>query len=289
MKLPGGLLAAHLLALMFGLAGLLIALPNTGLWAGDPMAMQAFNFGMSYGGATHILFGAAAVFALGWKVLGPRKTVIFLIASTLISLSSELIGTGTGWPFGNYAYTDFLGYKILDHVPYTIPLSWFYMGLTSYLLGSLIATVFRFKNHVVWSIALGVYFLTAWDLVLDPAMAAPGLAVQFWVWRADGPYFGMPLQNFVGWSLTGLIFMTVSRFIWASDPPTNANSSVTIMLFTIYAANIVFAMALSAGAGLWGPVAIALVAGLLPACLVFRQLPTRKKQANPRTSIAPAR
>src|SRR5687768_12335197 len=108
MRLPIILLVAHIAALLFGLAGLLVALPNPQWWAGDPMAQRAFDFGMSYGGATHILFGAAAVFALGWRVIGPRRTVIFFVVSTVLSLGSELIGTTTGYPFGNYAYTDFL-------------------------------------------------------------------------------------------------------------------------------------------------------------------------------------
>ena len=52
----------------------------------------------------------------------------------------ELIGTSTGFPFGPYSYTSFLGIKILDHVPYSIPLSWFYMGFTSYILASMIVS-----------------------------------------------------------------------------------------------------------------------------------------------------
>ena len=271
MRLPIILLAAHIAALLFGLAGLLVALPNPQWWAGDPMAQRAFDFGMSYGGASHILFGAAAVFALGWRVIGPRRTVIFFVVSTVLSLGSELIGTTTGYPFGNYAYTDFLGYKILGHVPYTIPLSWFYLGLTAYLLGAAIVTARGWGRRTLWSLVLGVWFLTAWDLVLDPAMAAPSLAVKFWEWQIDGPYFGMPLQNLIGWSVTGLAYMALSRLLWRSDPPPITDRSTTTFLFVVYAANLGFAMALSAGAGLWQPIVVAVVVGLLPALLVFRR------------------
>ena len=271
MRLPTILLAAHLAALLFGVAGLLIALPNPQWWAGDPLAVRAFDFGMNYGGATHILFGAAAVFALAWKVIGPRKTVIFFAVSTLLSLGSELIGTTTGYPFGNYAYTDFLGYKVLGHVPYTIPLSWFYLGLTAYLLGTTIVATQGWRRRTFWSLALGVWFLTAWDLVLYPAMAAPNLAVKFWEWEIEGPYFGMPLQNLVGWSVTGLAYMALSRLLWRSDPPPVRDRYVAGFLFVVYAANLGFAMALSAGAGLWQPIVIAVVVGLIPALLVFRR------------------
>jgi uncharacterized membrane protein len=122
MKLASLFLVGHLAALLFGLAGLLVALPNPQWWSGDANAVRVFEFGMEYAGATHIVLGAAAVFVFGWVVLGPRRTVIFFLVSTLLSLSSELIGTGTGWPFGNYEYTAFLGYKVLDRVPFSIPL-----------------------------------------------------------------------------------------------------------------------------------------------------------------------
>ena len=146
----------------------------------------------------------------------PRRTVIFFLVSTVLSLSSELIGTGTGWAFGNYEYTAFLGYKILDRVPFSIPLSWFSMGLVSYLLGqSPRGQAGRAANILV--LALGVWLLTAWDLVLDPAMADPSLRVQFWTWHETGPYFGMPIQNLVGWSVTGLLYMGLSRLLWGSD------------------------------------------------------------------------
>ena len=165
---------------------------------GGCQCSSVFEFGMQYAGATHIVRRRGGLrLRLGY--LGPRRTVIFFLVSSLLSLSSELIGTGTGWPFGNYEYTAFLGYKILDRVPFSIPLSWFSMGLVSYLLGSLLAARLG-GRRTLWSLALGVWLLTAWDLVLDPAMADPSLRVQFWTWHETGPYFGMPIQNLVGWS-----------------------------------------------------------------------------------------
>jgi putative membrane protein len=268
MRLAWLLLLAHLLALTFGLAGLLVALPHPEWWAHDPTAVRVFELGMANGGAAHIVFGAAAVFVFGWVTLGPRRTLIFFAVSTLLSLASELIGTGTGWPFGNYEYTSFLGAKVLGRVPFTIPLSWFYMGFVSYLLGRALAARIGGRT-TLWSLAIGVWLLTAWDLVLDPAMADPSLSVQFWTWHETGPYFGMPIQNLVGWSVTGLAYMGLSRLLWGSDvaPPAPASARFA---FTVYAANLVFAMALSLGAGLWPPVVLAILAGLLPASLALR-------------------
>ncbi|MGB3307393.1 MAG: carotenoid biosynthesis protein [Thermomicrobiales bacterium] len=264
--LPTGLFIAHLGALIFGLIGILVMLPHPELWSGDPKAVRVFDFSMKYAGATHILLGAATMLVVGVFVLGWRKTAIFALVSTSLSLMSELIGTGTGWPFGNYAYTDFLGYKVLGRVPYSIPLSWFYMGLASYLLGSLLAARLGLQWRSLWSVILGVWFLTVWDLVLDPAMAHHSLRIQFWVWDQTGPYFGMPIKNFIGWSLTGLVFMAISRALWREDA-VFAPWELAIPL-GIYIANLIFAMVLSAGVGLWIPIALAAVLGMVPALAI---------------------
>jgi putative membrane protein len=263
--LPYGVFAAHLGALVFGLVGILVMLPHPELWAKDPNAVKVFDFSMKYAGATHIILGAATMLVVGVLMLGWRKTLAFAVISGGISLASELIGTGTGWPFGNYEYTSFLGYKVLGRVPYSIPLSWFYMGLASYLLGTLLADRLRLPHRSVWSVGLGVWFLIVWDLVLDPAMAHESLRIQFWVWDEVGPYFGMPVKNFIGWAFTGLVFMALSRFVWRADArPTPATMRIPL---AIYLVNLVFAMVLSGAVGLWGPILIAMVLGGIPAVM----------------------
>lgn len=267
-RIPLALVVAHLVALVFGLVGLLIMLPHPELWSSDPRAAEVFNWSMEHAGATHIIFGALAMAAWGVVALGWRKTAIFFVVSYSLSLGFELFGTGTGWPFGNYAYTDFLGTKVLGRVPYTIPLSWFYMGLASYLLGSLVLARWGGGRSAAGSVLLGMWFLTVWDLVLDPAMAHDSLRVQFWVWDETGPYFGMPIKNFVGWSVTGLVFMALSRWLWREGIDLRrAEPRIPVV---VYAVNLVWAMVLSASAGLWIPILLAAALGLAPAIVALR-------------------
>ncbi|MFL5657563.1 MAG: carotenoid biosynthesis protein [Ktedonobacteraceae bacterium] len=278
----------HLAALMFGLGGLLIALPHPELWDNNPFAVEVFNFGTRYAGSLHILFGAATMLFFGLLFVGTRKTLIFFVVATMIPLSMELLGTSTGFPFGPYSYTSFLGFKIAGLVPYSIPLSWFYMGFTSYILASGIVASLGTRYRTAWSLVLGIYFLTVWDLALDPAMASPRLPIHFWIWYQNGPYFGMPISNLVGWSLTGLIYMGISRLLWR----TNLDAQrITVWLpFGIYAANTGFAIVLTLSAGLWIPVLMAVVLGLMPASLALLLKPTREVQqaakTEPRISIA---
>ncbi|MDP9470079.1 MAG: carotenoid biosynthesis protein [Chloroflexota bacterium] len=262
------LLACHIAALAFGLGGLLIALPHPELWADSELGRKTFDFGMEYAESLHIVFGALAMFAFGTAILGLGRTAIFFVASVGLSLGSELIGTGTGWPFGNYEYTSFLGYKVLGRVPFTIPLSWFYMGLASYLLGHLIAAGRGLRPHRAWALGLGVWFLIVWDLVLDPAMAHASMQVKFWEWNETGPYFGMPIQNYVGWAATGLAFMALSRALWRRDPdPARTPAWFPLV---VYAANTAFAMALSASVDLWTPILLSALLGLAPALLAWK-------------------
>ena len=281
----------HLAALVFGIAGLLVMLPHPELWSWNPYLIEVFNFGISYAGSLHIIFGAATMLLFGLLFIGTRKTLIFFIASTTISLSMELLGTSTGFPFGPYSYTSFLGIKILDHVPFSIPLSWFYMGFTSYILASVIVPrllQYRHANannyvplsrwasrkETLWSLALGAYFLTVWDLALDPAMASNNLPLHFWIWHQPGPYFGMPISNLVGWSVTGLAFMGVSRLLWRMN--LDPKRIIVWLPFWMYAANIGFAVALDLSARLWIPTLMAVFLGVVPASLVFFLQPGRK-------------
>ena len=277
------LLLGHLIALLFGLGGLLIALPHPELWAGSRFGGDVYTFGITYGGSLHILLGAATMLTLGMVFIGRRRTLIFFGVAVGLSLTSELIVNGTGWPFGNYAYTNFLGYKVLGRVPFTIPVSWFYVGFSAFLLANVLSQTY-FKGHrAVWSVAVGAYLLTVWDLVLDPAMAHDSMTVRFWTWSQHGPYFGMPVQNFVGWTLTGVFFMGISRALWLGAP--KVGDYPAWIPFGVYIANMVFAMTLSLSVGLWQPALAAVILGWIPALLALRAKPLTSPAVTPRGDV----
>ncbi|BDE06809.1 hypothetical protein WPS_20850 [Vulcanimicrobium alpinum] len=258
----------HGLALCLGLFGLLVAIPHPELWAGQPAAMAFFAFALGKTGGTGMVLGAIAMLAYGGWALGWRRTLIFFAAATIISATAELTGTKTGWPFGGYEYTEFLGAKLLGRVPFAIPLSWFYMAFASFVLADAIVTARGGTNRTLWSIVLGTWLLTAWDLVLDPSMAAPQMQyIHFWVWHEHGPYFGMPLRNLAGWFGTGLLFIAVGRLAW--NERTTPLPPVAIP-FAVYAINVVWSMILSISAGMWPTAIAALLLSLAPAALALR-------------------
>jgi len=82
---------------------------------------------MEYGwGVVYMVLGAVAVAIYTYRRLGLKPLLTFMLPSGF-SLGSELLGTSTGFPFGHYSYLSGLGYKIAGLVPFTIPLSWFYV------------------------------------------------------------------------------------------------------------------------------------------------------------------
>jgi putative membrane protein len=262
-------LGLHALALCLGIFGLLSAVPDPGQFAGNPYAMAFYDWAIQNTGTVDIWTGTLAMLAFGVAAVGVRRTLLFFIAATAISAAAELTGTKTGWPFGGYEYTGFLGMRLLGRVPYTVPLSWFYMGFASFLLAAKIVQRRNPRKATLWSIVLGAWLLTAWDLVLDPAMASDKMTVMhFWVWKEHGAYFGMPLRNLAGWLGTGLTFIAVGRAAWRGR--FDAAALNAWLPFGVYAVNVGWAMALSLSVGLWPTALAAIGLSLLPAALALR-------------------
>jgi carotene biosynthesis associated membrane protein len=267
------LAALHVVALVVGLFGILVAIPHPELWAGQRFAAVVYAFALNRTGGAAMVLGALAMLAYGFAALGARRTLIFFCAATLISAGAELTGTKTGWPFGGYEYTDFLGPKLFGRVPVAIPLSWFYMGFAAFVLADAVAASPRARSRTLWSIVLGAWLLTAWDLVLDPSMAAPQMRyVHFWIWHESGPYFGMPLRNLAGWFATGLLFIAAARLLWNERAAPRAPVALP---FVVYAVNVVWSMALSVSAGMWPTALAATALALIPAALALRRPPDR--------------
>ncbi len=270
MRVERILVIGHIFSMAFGLAGLLLVLPNPDFIASlPPIGKTAFAWSMAGGGVMYMLLGMAAVTVYAYRTLGVWHWLGFMLPALGISLTSELLGTSTGFPFGHYRYLTGLGYKIAGLVPFTIPLSWFYLGFSAYLIAraGLNNKISQNWLKIVASIVLGSIFLTAWDFVLDPAMSQT--TMPFWVWDQPGAFFGMPYQNFAGWFGTGAIFMTVASLIWKVKPFNFPQHNLGLPL-AIYVSNFAFAMIMSLAAGIYIPVLLGLIVGLIPVLVLYR-------------------
>ena len=265
-----GFLLGHIFSMAFGLAGILIVLPNAEFITHlTEFGQTALAWSMAGGGAMYILLGTIAVSLYAYRVWGTWYWLGFMFPAIGLSLGSELLGTSTGFPFGPYHYLSGLGYKIAGLVPFTIPLSWFYLGFSAYLIARAGLAALTIPNwcKYVGAIALGAILLTSWDFVLDPAMSQTD--VPFWVWEQPGAFFGMPYQNFAGWLGTGIVFMSVATLIWGFKPINLSGKSLTLPL-AIYLSNFTFATVMSLAAGIYLPIYLGLLLGVLPALLLYK-------------------
>lgn len=262
-------LISHILAKVFGLIGIMLVIPNAKmiLNLGD-VGQTAMQLSMANGGVVDIIFGIIAVSIYACRVLGWRTWLGFLVPSVLISVGSELLGTSTGFPFGDYSYLSGLGYKIGGLVPFTIPLSWFYVGLSAYLIarsGLKVAEKPTLIRHIA-AIAIGALLFTSWDFALEPAMSQT--AFPFWYWETPGDFFGTPYRNYAGWFGTSALFMSAAALIWRNNPIKLWRSQLVLPLI-VYLSNFVFAAGLSLGNGFIVPVSLGFILGVIPAVALW--------------------
>lgn len=264
----------HVFSMMFGLAGLLWVVPHPEILEYLPAGPTLFRWSMAGGGVIYILLGLVAVSLYSYRTLGLKALLAFLVPAIGISLGSELLGTSTGFPFGDYSYLNGLGYKIAGLVPFTIPLSWFYLGISAYLLarGGLLSNQKSWWRHLA-ALAIGALLLMSWDFVLDPAMSQTDM--PFWYWHQPGAFYGMPYQNFAGWFLTGIVFMSVAAILWRGNEQVQGlTRNVLTLPLIVYLANFAFAMVMSVVSGIFVPVLLGLLVGALPAVVCWLAAPT---------------
>jgi len=114
-----------------------------------------------------------------------------------IGMISEILGVNYGLIFGDYVYLDNLGVKILG-VPVLIGVNWI---ILTFITGSL--SSFIFKNKYV-SIFMGAILMIGLDLLIEPV--APLLG--FWIFDLQK----VPLQNYIGWFVIGIITQALFQF-----------------------------------------------------------------------------
>jgi len=208
------------------------------------LTLLAFTFAVQHGSQN-----------LGWK-----HTLLLLVLTFAISLLFECVGVATGKVYGPYYYTDKLGPKFLGLVPLIIPVAWFMMTYPSYVIANRLVP--SFKSTQTWRLAVasvGAVVMTAWDLVMDPMMVAGG----HWVWEEPGAYFGIPVQNYLGWFLTTFVtfwlFLTLARIHPRQDSSNDSFNRLPILSYAILGLSTILTDFLF---GLGGPALVGIFAML---------------------------
>jgi putative membrane protein len=143
-----------------------------------------------------------------------RRTALgVLVLVVAAAVAIEALGLATGFPYGEYRYSDALGPTLLG-VPFLVPLAWLMMAWPSRLLAE------RLVRRRPARIAVATAVFAGWDVILDPQMVQAG----YWTWTNPHPGLPgietVPLTNLGGWLLAGALLMTVlDRLVSGAPPP----------------------------------------------------------------------
>jgi len=129
----------------------------------------------------------------------------FLILGIVLA-SFELFSVMTGWPYGLFSYTD-----LFKPLLFGLPVSMLFIWPTVILGCNYVAKKILARHNLAGKInglILTVLLVIGADLIIDPGAVQMGL----WQWDVVGPYYGIGIQNFIGWGLFGVLGWLLVRW-----------------------------------------------------------------------------
>lgn len=202
---------------------------------------------------TAIVASSLLMFAACWAsathLLGAKAAAQFVSIAVCLGWFAEQMGASRGWFFGDYHYTDVLGWR-LGEVPMVIPLMWFSITYAGYVIANLIVSRKAVDDSASLSDALALSLLaamivTAFDLGADPYFV---FTLKAWVMvKTDGGWFGETIQGFVGWVVVAFVIIVAFRGSIRKHPPQRVHEFSkrhALVPLGIYGAFMVFQMAL---------------------------------------------
>ena len=191
-------------------------------------------------GSFYMWFAFGFVLLHSSKVLGNKHTLILftiaLIFGFIFEANGVLYGSFYGMPYYYNLPTFFFGI-----VPLTTPISWSIIIYFSYTLANLFLFGFGgekpkktdnrgyFSGLIVLVSFISGLIAVNLDMILDPVAVAPQIAG--WVWIGGGPYFGIPIANFIGWFFVAAIAILIFRYYESRSSKTNTANGLDTYLY----------------------------------------------------------
>ena len=138
----------------------------------------------------------------------------FLIICIITGIAVEIIGTKTGWLFGEYKYGDVLGPEI-QNVPLIIGINWFIVmfccGITIHTILSKLLNKLseqtgneRTKLKAFSIINDGATLAVFFDWIMEPV----AMKLGYWNWENSE----IPLYNYLCWFLVSSALLAIFHF-----------------------------------------------------------------------------
>jgi putative membrane protein len=162
----------------------------------------------------------AAFLSIALAEIGPWRTLVWTVLGYAIAFACEWSSTRNGFPFGLYHYLDAAtrGRELwISNVPFMDSLSFVFLSFVSFSTARrLLRAPARPDGRVEGGaavIALAAVLMTAIDLVCDPVSLRGDrwFLGRIYYYAEPGAFFGVPLSNFVGWTLLAVFIVGAMR------------------------------------------------------------------------------
>ncbi|MBT8530574.1 carotenoid biosynthesis protein [Polynucleobacter paneuropaeus] len=173
---------------------------------------------------------------------GRPTTIKIFLVTWLTGYFTEVLGVNFQFLYGLYYYPEGLSGPLVLGVPPMAMLIYFPLGYTCFIMGR--AVIGGLSTRVTGLRLIGVAIfaalaMTTHDFSNDPFQST---VRGLWVWPNGGAYFGVPLQNFIGWfvltsfftALVGLIANSAKAMEFISKPKTPNFFLLPILLYLIF-------------------------------------------------------
>jgi len=142
----------------------------------------------------------------GRRTYGGGPLLTFAVTAFAVGWVFESLSILTGFPFGNYHYTELMA-PFLGHVPVSVMPAYCLMGYAAWSMARILLGTpeGEIERSLRWAgPPLAALLMVVWDVSMDPLRAT---VEQRWVWRGGGAHFGVPLENYLGWAfVTWIMF-----------------------------------------------------------------------------------
>lgn len=140
--------------------------------------------------------------------------VLFFVACFATGIVAEIIGTETGYLFGEYTYGNVLGPKVRQ-VPWIIGINWF---IIIYCCGIFVQTLLaKIINRMAEESGEPKQIIKAFSVIIDGAtlavlfdwiMEPVAVELGYWLWQTSE----IPFFNYVCWFLVSCLLMSAFHF-----------------------------------------------------------------------------
>ena len=192
-----------------------------------------------------LMLGLEGLAATGWVVInyGLRRGCLAAGIMLVGAFAVEAIGVKTGFPFGQYYYTDALSPQLLA-VPLGITFAWLMMILSSFFMARFLVERLWPRQRLATVAMLSATLAVLSDLVMEPV----AVHVQgYWVWLDRSSYYGVPWTNFAAWAVVGVGLALVLGYLLKLQfgTPLASRHTYAFMPFALYYMNLVLFTAIN--------------------------------------------